>query len=49
MYLSDTLSRAYLLTTDRSLAEKEAEQIKGIDFLLISEPQLIEIQHETGA
>ena len=48
MYLSDTLSRAYLPTTDRSPAEKEAERIHGIDFLPISEPQLVEIQHETA-
>ena len=47
MYLSDTLSCAYLPTTDHSPAEKEAERIHGIDFLLISEPQLVEIQHET--
>ena len=49
MYLSDTLSRAYLPTTDRSPAEKEAERIHGIDSLPISEPQLVEIQHETAA
>ena len=49
MYLSDTLSRAYLPTTDRSPAEKEVERIHGIDFLPISEPQLVEIQHETAA
>ena len=48
MYLSDTLSRAYLPTTDRSPAEKEAERIHGIDFLPISEPQLVEFQHETA-
>ena len=49
MYLSNTLSRAYLPTTKRSPAEEEAERILGIDFLPISEPQLVEIQHETAA
>ena len=34
MYLSDTLSRAYLPTTDRSPAEKEAERMHEIDFQL---------------
>ena len=49
MYLSDTLSRAYLPTTDRSPAEKEAERIHAVDFLPISQPQLAEIQRETAA
>ena len=49
IYLSDTLSRAYLSTTDRSPAEEEAERIHGSDFLPISEPQLVEVQHETAA
>ena len=48
MYMSDTLSLAYLPTLDRSPAEKEAERIHGIDFLPISEPQQVEIQHETA-
>ena len=48
-YLSDTLSRAYPPTTDPSRAEKEAKWIHGIDFLSISEPQLVEIQHEIAA
>ena len=33
MYLADTLSRAYLPTTDRSSTEKEAERIHAVDFL----------------
>ena len=49
MYLADTLSRAYLPTTDRSSTEKEVERIHAIDFLAISEPQLVEIQQETVA
>ena len=49
VHLSDTLSRAYLPTTDRSPAEKEAERIHAFDFLPISEAQLVEIQHETAA
>ena len=49
MYLSDTLSRAYLPTTDRSPTEKEVKQIHVVDFLAISEPQLAEIQQETAA
>ena len=49
MYLADTLSRAYLPTTDRSPTEKEVEQIHAVDFLAISEPQLVEIQQETAA
>ena len=49
IYLSDTLSRAYLSITDRSSAEEEAERIHGSDFLSISEPQLVEVQHETAA
>ena len=49
MYLADTLSRAYLPTTDRSSTEKEVERIHAIDFLANSEPQLVEIQQETAA
>ena len=49
VHLSDTLSRAYLPTTDRSPAEKEAERIHAFDFLPISEAQLVEIQYETAA
>ena len=47
MYLSDTLSRAYLPTTGPSPAKEETERIHGIDFLPIS--QLVQIQHETAA
>ena len=47
MYLSDTLSRAYLPTTGPSPAEEETERIHGNDFLPIS--QLVQIQHETAA
>ena len=49
MYLADTLSRAYLPTTDHSSTEKEVERIHAVDFLAISEPQLVEIQQETAA
>ena len=49
MHLADTLSRAYLPTEDQSPAETEAERIHAVDFLPISEPQLLEIQHETAA
>ena len=49
MYLADTLSRAYLPTTARYPAEEEIERIHAVDFLPISEPQLIEIQRETAA
>ena len=49
MYLSDTSSRAYVPTTDRSPAGKEARRILGIDFLPISELQLVEIKQETAA
>ena len=49
MYLADTLSRAYLPTTNRSPTEKEVERIHAVDFLAISEPQLVEIQQETVA
>ena len=48
-FVTDTLSRAYLPTTDCSLTEKEVEQIHAIDFLAILEPQLAEIQQETAA
>ncbi|XP_022793604.1 uncharacterized protein K02A2.6-like [Stylophora pistillata] len=48
MYFADTLSRAYLTTTDRSPTEKEVERIHAVDFLAISEPQLPEIQQETA-
>ena len=37
MYLADTLSRAYLPTTSRSVAEEEVERIHAVDFLPISE------------
>lgn len=49
MYLADTLSQAYLSTTNRSPTEKEVERIHAVDFLAISEPQLAEIQQETAA
>ena len=45
-FVTDTLSCAYLPTTDRSLTEKEVEQIHAVDFLAILEPQLAEIQQE---
>ena len=48
MYLADTLSRAFMKTTDRSRVEEETESIHAIDFLPISEPQLREIQAETA-
>ena len=48
-FVTDTLSHAYLPTTDRSLTEKEVEQIHAVDFLAILEPQLAEIQQETAA
>ena len=47
MYLADTLSRAYQRTTDRSSIEKEVERIYTVDFLAISEPQLVEKQLQT--
>jgi len=49
MYLADTLSCAYLPTTAHSPAEEDMKQIHAVDFLLISEPQLAEIQGETAA
>ena len=49
MYLSDTLSCAYLPTTDHSPTEKEVKQIHAVNFLAILEPQLAEIQQETSA
>ena len=49
MYLADILSCAYLPTTSRSVAEEEVERIHAVDFLPISEPQLVEIQRETAA
>ena len=49
IYLADTLSCAYLPTTDHSSTEKEVERIHAVDFLAISEPQLVEIQQETAA
>ena len=49
MYLADTLSHAYLPITSRSVAEEEVERIHAVDFLPISEPQLVEIQRETAA
>ena len=48
MYLTDTLSRAFLKSTIPSKAEEEAETIHATDFLPISEPQLREIQAETN-
>ena len=47
MYLADTLSRASLKIT-QSKAEEETESIHATDYLPISEPQLKEIQGETG-
>ena len=47
MYLADTLSCAYLRTTDRSSTEKEVERIYTVDFLAISEPQFVEKQLQT--
>lgn len=44
MYLADTLSHAYLPTTSRSVAEEKVERIHAVDFLPISELQLVEIQ-----
>ena len=49
MYPADTLSRAYLPTTDRSHTEKDVERIHAVDFLGISEPRLVKIQQETAA
>jgi hypothetical protein len=48
MYLADTLSKASLMNTTQSKAEKETESIHTTDFLSISEPQLKEIQAETA-
>ena len=48
MYLADTLSRASLKNITQSKAEEETESIHATDFLPISEPQLKEIQAETG-
>ena len=48
MYLADTLSRASLENITQSKAEEETESIHATDFLPISEPQLKEIQAETG-
>ena len=48
MYLADTLSRASLKNIAQSKAEEETEYIHATDFLPISEPQLKEIQAETG-
>ena len=49
MVLADTLSRAYLPTSERqkSETEEEVETIHMINHLPISEPQLKEIQRET--
>ena len=47
MYLSGTLSRAYLPTTEQYPVEKETERIHAVDNLPISEPQMVEIQRET--
>ena len=49
MHLADTLSRVYLPTDDQSPAEAEVERINAVDFLPISEPQLLEIQRVTAA
>ena len=49
MYLSDTLSRAYLPISEQYPAENEIERIHAVDYLPISEPQLVEIQRETAA
>ena len=49
MYPADTLSRAYLPTTDRFHTEKDVERIHAVDFLGISEPRLVKIQQETAA
>ena len=48
MYLADTLSRASLKNVTQSKAEEETESIHATDLLPISEPQLKEIQAETG-
>ena len=48
MYLADTLSRASLKNVTQSKAEEETESIHATDFLPFSEPQLKEIQAETG-
>ena len=48
-HFSDTLSRAHLPTTERYPIVKETEQIHAVDYLPISEPQIIEIQRETTA
>ena len=49
MYPADTLSRAYLPTTDHFHTEKDKERIHAVDFLGISEPWLVKIQQETAA
>ena len=49
MYPVDTLSRAYLPTTDHSHTEKEVKRIHAVDFLGIWEPRLVKIQQETAA
>ena len=48
MYLADTLSRASLKNITQSKAVEETESTHATDFLPISEPQLKEIQAETG-
>ena len=48
MYLADTLSRASLKNITQSKAEEETESIHATDFLSISEPQVREIQAQTG-
>lgn len=47
MYLADTLSRAYLQTSDRSKIETETECINMLDFLPVSKVTLKEIQTAT--
>ena len=48
MYLADTLSGASLRNITQSKVEEETESIHATDFLPIPEPQLKEIQAETG-
>ena len=47
MYLADTLSRA-AITGYRSEVEEEVESIHAVDYLPISEPQVLEIREETS-
>ncbi len=50
MVLADTLSRAYIQSTEdtRSDTEKDTETIHMAHHLSISEPQLTDIQHTTS-